>query len=528
MPTLTIDEKEVTVEKGTTILKAAQKLGIFIPHYCYHPCLSSAGSCRLCFVEVEKVPKLVISCSNPVQDGMKVFTNSEKVVKARESILEFFLINHPLDCPVCDQAGECKLQDYAFRYGKPHSRFKEEKRVNADKDFGQHIVLYTNRCILCTRCVRFMREIAGYEELGVFQRGGQAQIDIFSGKTLKNKLAGNVVDICPVGALIDKDFLHKTRVWNLTSYNSICPNCSKGCNITLDVKDNTINRIKPRPNHDVNEYWICDDGRYGYHEWDNLKRIENPLKKVDGKHIQLNWDKAFEFINENFKNIFEKYGSPAVAGFGNSRSSNEENFLLNYYIRDCYGSRNLFLYHINDNGYEESFKNGFKIESDKNPNKEGAAITLGINGENGTFDILLDKINNGEIKSLYFIHKNINDNIDNEKLEILQKLDFLVVQDVSKSIFTKIADVVLPASNFSESDGTYINSEKRIQRFFKAVNQPESVMEGWEILNSLIKNFGNDLNVHSPGDVFNKLANYYKELNEFTFYKLGDNGVKLG
>jgi len=245
MPTLTIDGKEITVELGTTILKAAERLGIFIPHYCYHPSLSVVGSCRMCFVEIEGSPKLVPACSTVAVDGMKVLTNSENVIKARESMLEFLLINHPLDCPVCDQAGECKLQDYAFLYGKNHSRFNEQKRLLPNKDFGEHIVLYANRCILCTRCVRFCQEIAGYEELGVFLRGGKAQIDIFPGKTLKNKLAGNIVDICPVGALIDKDFLHKTRVWNLTSYNSICPKCSRGCNIRIDVKDNTIFRIKP-------------------------------------------------------------------------------------------------------------------------------------------------------------------------------------------------------------------------------------------------------------------------------------------
>ncbi|MFC1562447.1 molybdopterin-dependent oxidoreductase [candidate division KSB1 bacterium] len=528
MSTLTIDGKEITVEEGTTILKAAEKLGIFIPHYCYHPSLSVVGSCRLCFVEVAGSPKLVASCSTSVQDGMEVVTNSERIIKSRESIMEFLLINHPLDCPVCDRAGECNLQDYAFLYGKPHSRFKEEKKVFPRKDFGEHVVLYTNRCIMCTRCVRVLKEIAGHEELGVFQRGEETQIDVFPEKTLKNKLAGNIVDICPVGALIDKDFLHKTRVWNLTSFNSICPKCSKGCNIRLDVKDNTIFRIKPRQNDDVNSYWICDDGRYGYHEWDNVKRVESPLKNDSERHIEIGWDEAIYLINKGFKSIFEKYGSPAIAGLGNSQASNEENFLLHYYIQGLYGSGNIFLYHINQNGYEEGFKCGFKIESDKNPNKKGAVITLGIEDKEGSFEFLLEKIDNGEIKTLYFIHKNIDDKLDDDKLRILQKLEFFAVQSVTESVFTEIADVVLPGTNFSESDGTYVNSSGRIQRYFKAIEQHGLVKEGWEILYILIKKSGGDLDVQSPGDVFNKMANNYKEFNGLTFYKLGDTGVKLG
>lgn len=527
MPTLTIDGKEITVEPGTAILKAAERLEIFIPHYCYHPSLSVVGSCRMCFVEIEGSPKLVPACSTVAIDGMKVLTNSENVIKARESMLEFLLINHPLDCPVCDQAGECKLQDYAFLYGKNHSRFNEQKRLLPNKDFGEHIVLYANRCILCTRCVRFCQEIAGYEELGVFLRGGKAQIDIFPGKTLKNKLAGNIVDICPVGALIDKDFLHKTRVWNLTSYNSICPKCSRGCNIRIDVKDNAIFRIKPRENHEVNSHWICDDGRYGYHEWDNISRIEYPLKREGDKYIQIGWDEAAKLIEINFQSIIKEYNSNAVCGVGNSSASNEENYLLYYYINKCFNSENLFLYHVNSNEYEETFKSGFKIESDKNSNKEGAVLNLNIKEKDGSFNVFLDRIDEGEIKALYFIHKNIGDTLDDDKIKILQKLDFIVVEDVSESNLTKIADVVLPTTNYAESDGTYINSSRKVQRFFKVVEQPGLVKEGWEILNVLIKKSGDDLDVSSPADVFNKMSDYFEELKGLSFYKLGDNGINL-
>ncbi len=527
MPKLTIDGKEITVDNGTTIFQSAQKLGIFIPHYCYHSALSIVGSCRMCLVEVEGNPKPVASCSTPVQEGMKVLTNSENVKKSREAILEFLLINHPLDCPICDQAGECLLQDYAFLYGRPHSRFKESKRVFPKKVLGDSVVLYTNRCILCTRCVRFLNEVAGYEELGVFERGITSQIDVFPDRPLKNKLAGNVVDICPVGALIDKDFLHKTRVWNLASYNSICSECSSGCNIRIDVKDNGIYRIKPRLNTEVNNFWICDYGRYDYHKWDDVSRIENPAKNKNGQTIKISWENAIELIDKNFKNIIEKYGSSAVAGIGNSSASNEENFLLYYYVNKCLKSENVFLYHINVNGYKEDFKCGFKISSDKNPNKQGAVLFLGLKERDGSFEILLDKIEKQEIRALYFIHKNIGDVINEDKIKILWKLDFLALQDVSDSNLTKIANVALPSTNFYESDGSYINSDNRIQRFFKAIEQPSFSKEGWEILSSIIKKFGEDLNVSSVSEVFNKSSEYFDEVKGLTFYKLGDSGVKL-
>ena len=527
MPKVIIDGKEITVDAGTTILKAAEQLGIYIPHFCYHPAFSKPANCRICVVEIKGAPKLSTSCSTPVQDGMEVLTNSEKVKEERESVMEFLLINHPLDCPECDQAGECRLQDYSFLYGKGHSRFREEKRVKPHKDFGEHIVLHTNRCILCTRCVRFCEEIAGVEELGVFDRGGQSQIDVFPGRKLENKLAGNVVDICPVGALVDKDFLHKTRVWNLTSFDSICPLCSKGCSIRIDVKDNKIQRIKPRTNADVNGYWICDFGRYDYHKFDDVKRAEYPQIKEMGRLSRGSWKKALEKVNITINSVTNEYGNASAAGVGNAFSSNEENFLLRHYMTSCIKSGNIFLYHINDNGYEETFKDGFRIEPDKNPNKSGASLCLGLNDSNGSFDVLLNKIDSGEIKALYFLHSNLNDTIDEKTIETLKKLDFLAVQSIFQSQLTEIADVVLPSACFSESDGTYINSSGRVQRYFKAIAPAGLAKEGWDILNGLISRCGGDLSVSSAGDVFNAAAEQVSELKDLTFYKLGNNGVSI-
>ena len=269
MPLLKIDQQELEVAAGTQVLEAALAAGIDIPHYCYHPALSVVGSCRMCIVEVEGMPKLQTSCSTPVGempsdrkvDGkydMVVHTESEKVVAARKLMLEFLLLNHPLDCPVCDQAGECFLQDYSFQYGSAHSRFFEEKRVRPAEDLGSGVAINHDRCIMCTRCVRFTREITGTDELFVMDRGYSNRIAVFDGLPLDNPLAGNVADICPVGALLLKDYMHTTRVWHLSHTESACTECASGCSLTVDARDNKIYRIVSRKNLQANGYFICD------------------------------------------------------------------------------------------------------------------------------------------------------------------------------------------------------------------------------------------------------------------------------
>src|SRR4051812_6765074 len=269
MPKLTIDGVEVEVPAGTTIIQAADKLGINIPRYCYHPALPVAGNCRICMVEVEKQPKLQIACYTPVAEGMVVKTNSPKVLEVRKTVLEFLLVNHPVDCPVCDQAGECKLQDYYMEHGQYNSRLVDVKVKKEKKAFsiGPTIMLDQERCILCTRCVRFADNITKTHEFGVFDRGDHSELDVY--KPLENKYSGNVADICPVGALTDKDFRFKCRVWYLEKTKSVCPSCSMGCNVTVEwdkarphaQKTARVMRLKPRLNPEVNDYWMCDNGR---------------------------------------------------------------------------------------------------------------------------------------------------------------------------------------------------------------------------------------------------------------------------
>ncbi|HZD05065.1 MAG TPA: 2Fe-2S iron-sulfur cluster-binding protein, partial [Longimicrobiales bacterium] len=300
--TLTIDDREITVPKGTTLLQAAELMGTRVPHYCYHPGLSSPAMCRLCLVEVEGAPKLMPSCTTTAQDGQVVRTQGEKALRMRRGVLEFYLVNHPLDCPICDQFGECKLQDYAHAEGRFHGRSREPKRVFGRDDFGADVLFYGDRCVMCTRCVRFMNEVEQDPRLTVVERGSRSIIDTFFDEGLEGThFSGNIVDICPVGALVSKDFLFKQRAWDLDHTPSICPNCSQGCNIDLHVRDNLIQRLKPRANMEVNQYWMCDYGRLRY-EWMNRgDRVEVPLVRSASGTRAVGWREVLTGVLERLR-----------------------------------------------------------------------------------------------------------------------------------------------------------------------------------------------------------------------------------
>ncbi len=296
---LTIEGREVEVPAGTSVLEAAKLAGVLIPHYCYHPALPVAGVCRMCLVEIEKAPKLAASCATPVAPGMVVHVGSAQALAARQSVLEFLLINHPLDCPICDQAGECELQDYVFQEGRSGTRYGSyAKRFNPVEDFGPDVLYVGNRCILCTRCVRFMEDVADQAVLNVSERGDRAYIGIVEAEKLDHAWAGNVVDLCPVGALISKDFLHKARAWDLDKTASVCPGCTQGCNIMLDTRDNQVLRVRPRPNPDVNRYFICDTGRLGYAWLNRADRLEVPMLREGDRLVPADWEKALKRVGE--------------------------------------------------------------------------------------------------------------------------------------------------------------------------------------------------------------------------------------
>ena len=292
---LTVDGREAQVPKGTSVLEAARLAGVFVPHYCYHPSLPVVGACRMCLVEVEGWPKLAASCATPVAEGMVVKVSSPQARAARRGVLEFLLINHPLDCPICDQAGECDLQDYVFLEGRADSRYTEyPKRFNPAREFGPDVLYVENRCILCTRCVRFMDHVAGEAVLSVSERGDRAYIGVDSGRALDHAWAGNVVDLCPVGSLISKDFLHKARAWELDRTESVCPGCTQGCAVSLETRGDAVVRIRPGRSAGVNRGFICDVGRLGYGPLNRTDRIETPLVPEAGRLVPADWDSALE------------------------------------------------------------------------------------------------------------------------------------------------------------------------------------------------------------------------------------------
>src|SRR5688500_4984173 len=289
---LTIEGRPVQVPAGTSILEAAKTVGVLIPHYCYHPGLPVAGVCRMCLVEVEKFPKLAPACATAVGEGQVVHVHTEKALEARKGVLELLLINHPLDCPICDQAGECELQDYTFQEGRAESLYQEPKRFNPVEDFGGDVLYVTNRCILCTRCVRFMDNVAKDPVLNVSERGDRAVIGKHADDDLTNPWAGNVVDLCPVGALLSKDFLNKARAWELDRAASVCPNCTQGCNSILETRDEVVVRMRPRPNPEVNQYYLCDEGRLNYRWLERRDRAELPYVRRGGQLVAAGWDVA--------------------------------------------------------------------------------------------------------------------------------------------------------------------------------------------------------------------------------------------
>ena len=337
---LEIDGKQIEVKEGSTIMDAANQLGIFIPHFCYHRKLSIAANCRMCLVQVEKAPKPLPACATPVMGGMKVFTHSDEAVNAQKGVMEFLLINHPLDCPICDQGGECLLQDLAVGYGGSSSRYEEEKRVVADKNLGPLIATDMTRCIHCTRCVRFGQEIAGIMELGMVGRGEHAEILTFVGKTVDSELSGNMIDLCPVGALTSKPFRYTARTWELSRRKSISPHDSLGSNLIVQVKDNRVMRVLPRDNEEINECWLSDKDRYSYEGLNSEERLTRPMLKQDGELKEVEWQTALEFIAEGLKRIRATHGAEAIGALATPHSTLEELYLLQKLMRGL-GSGNV-------------------------------------------------------------------------------------------------------------------------------------------------------------------------------------------
>jgi NADH-quinone oxidoreductase subunit G len=335
-----IDGQHLEVPDGSTIMDAANRAGVYVPHFCYHRKLSIAANCRMCLVQVEKAPKPLPACATPVTNGMKVWTHSEQAVDAQKGVMEFLLINHPLDCPICDQGGECQLQDLAVGYGASGSRYDEPKRVVPNKELGPLIATDMTRCIHCTRCVRFGQEIAGVMELGMIGRGEHAEIITFVGKTVDSELSGNMIDLCPVGALTSKPFRYTTRPWELASRPSVSPHCGLGSNLTLQVKQNRVMRALPRVNEAINECWLSDKDRFSYEGLNSEQRLARPMLRQGGTWTEVEWQVALEFIASELKRIRSQHGAQAIGALATPHQTLEELYLLQKLVRGM-GSGNV-------------------------------------------------------------------------------------------------------------------------------------------------------------------------------------------
>jgi NADH-quinone oxidoreductase subunit G len=454
-----IDGVEYEAKEGQTILEALDAAGalmndVEVPHYCWHPKLSVDGSCRLCQVEIEGVPKLQIACDTAVREGMVVHTKSDRVKSAREGVMELLLVNHPLDCPICDQAGECKLQDYAFDYGVAQSRTREPRRALEKRvDLGPTIIFDQERCILCRRCVRFCREVPKTGELGVFERGDRSVIETFPDQPLDNPYSMNVADLCPVGALTTKDFRFKVRVWFLEEVPGICTGCANGCNVHMSVANNKLQRFVPRRNDAVNETWMCDVGRLSYREVASPDRLQRAqVRGVDGVLEARPLGVALEEAALRLHRLIDSKGAGVIAGVVSGHASNEDLYTLKRFLEalgtDCSGV-------VVATGESDDLL----IKPEKAANAAGARA-LGF-GEAGP---LLDRIRGGGVDGLIVLG---HDLLSDEFLggsEALATLDTVIVLDTHRSDLERVAHVLLPCRHATEKLGTYTNADRRVQR----------------------------------------------------------------
>jgi len=498
MAKITVDGKTIDAKDRQMILQACNDADIPIPQYCYHPGLSIPASCRICLVEVEGIPKLVPACQTPVRDGMVVHAKSSKSIANQKQVMEYLLINHPLDCPVCDQAGECFLQDYSYQYGRSQSRFEEEKVKNPKKDVGDSIYLYADRCIMCTRCVRFTREVSGTSELFVNGRGHKEEIDIFPGHPVNNKLAGNVVDLCPVGALLDKDFLFKQRVWLLKQAASVSPVDSGGENIFLEHNENVIYRVKPRYNADVNGWWISDDTRYSYRAVHDDKRLCVARRPEYGSQIQTSFSGALEQAKQGLTQAVEKNGPGSLYAVLSPMMACEEAWLLGKAIRAADPQALLVLGPVPTAGQDEIFKNPangkqtFVIKAEKVPNAAGIRRVIEmLGGVHATWDDLAanSKPEVLKLKAGWIVGGYLSNWITGE-IPAPLKTGFRVVQDILPNALVDSADIVLPAAAWAEKDGSWENFAGKIQPFTAAVTPPDGARREGDVYYHLLNRTG--------------------------------------
>ena len=539
MVNVQIDDTWVQVPVGTRMIEACKAAEKEVPHYCYHPKLSSPGNCRMCLVQMgmpprpapgqaptyeengyQKIgwmPRPVIACGNTVAENMGIRTGGDLVEECRNGVMEFLLINHPLDCPICDQAGECSLQEFSVEHGRGFSRF-EEMKVKKPKnvEIGPRIRLDDERCIMCSRCIRFMDEVADDPALGFIDRGTHTTLTVHPGHRLDSNYSLNTADICPVGALTSTDFRFQMRVWFLKETKSIDVNCGTGCNTVIWTRGNDIFRITPRENNEVNSCWMPDSHRLNFRYLHAETRLTDPVVKSDGRHKVADWFEAIARVSEGLRN----YHGEEVAFIGSGRMTNEELFLLKH-LADTLETDLLTL--VPRFGQSD----GKLIAADRNPNTTGARLIWATNDPYAKLNAIREGVTGRRIKALVVFYEDLLAEAD-FKTSDLENLDLLVSNHILPNDTASASHVVLPGAGFAEKRGSMVNITGRLQRLNQAILPPEGAMDDWEILRDLIRALApNEPARNLLEDVFGEIADEVEEFEDLTLSKIGNLGAQV-
>jgi NADH-quinone oxidoreductase subunit G len=523
--------------KGTRVIEACEQAGSYVPRYCYHKKLSSPGNCRMCLIEmgfprlgpdrkpelgpdnkpiINWMPRPQISCAQDISEGMGVRTNSLLVKECQRGVMEFLLINHPLDCPICDQAGECRLQEFSVDFGTSKSRFLENK-VKKPKNvvLGPRVTLDDERCILCSRCIRFCQEIANDDVLGFVDRGSYTVLTAYPGKRLENNYSLNTVDICPVGALTSTDFRFKMRVWFLKETKSICTSCATGCNTVIGSREDVIYRQTPRENDYVNSCWMCDYGRLNFKYLESEDRLLEPQVRFGEKLIPTDWSTAIAQAALQLKGL----SGPEIAVIASGRMTNEELWLTSQLAKSL-GTHSIDIVPRREPG------DNILLSEDRNPNTNGARLILESKSEPGSNLLAIaDAVKTGKIKALVILKENtmhLGIPVDH-----LAQLSVLIMMNVLPNEATESATVVLPACGFAEKRGSMVNGKGRLQRLNRAVRPPGNARDDWEILRDLLQAVGGGDSILSIDDIFRRISETVPQFAGLSLNKIGDLGVHI-
>jgi NADH-quinone oxidoreductase subunit G len=522
--------------KGMRMIEACRKVDALVPHYCYHPKLSSPGNCRMCLVEMgmpprptpgqepEKdehgmpkigwMPRPVIACANTIGEGMGIKTEGHLTEECRRGVMEFLLANHPLDCPICDQAGECRLQEFSVEHGQAESRYREDKvKKPKNVDIGPRIRLDDERCIMCSRCIRFTAEIADDPVLGFTDRGTHTTLAVHPGKRLENNYSLNTVDICPVGALTSNDFRFQMRVWFLSETNSVCTKCARGCNTEVSARGDTVYRQGPRENNEVNSTWMCDQGRLDFHFVNSEYRLTDPMVKVGGQHQNASWKEAIAAAAEGLRGL----NGEEIAIIASGRMTNEELWMVKQLAA---ATKAKFLDVVPRTGGADNYLR----HDDRNPNSNGVRQILGI--EPGTqLDAIQRAVRSGLVKGVLALGENLlKCGFDKDSLS---RLPVVISTHILANATAELSNIVLPAASYAEKRGSMINATGRLQRLNKAVKSPGNAKDDWEILRDLVLALTGSNGIHSADDVFKQIAAQVPSFQGHTLNSIGDLGVQI-